>query len=138
MKRFIILTTILLWITLGGFALYLVNRPVSSVSAEKAAFALSSNSLYKQFEENEESANAKYLGKVVELTGTVKSVETDENGDLTLMLPGDEMFGVSCKLNNNENKSAKKIQNGDEVKIKGVCSGKLMDVVLVNCSISRS
>ncbi|MBK6482132.1 MAG: hypothetical protein IPG01_03130 [Chitinophagaceae bacterium] len=34
--------------------------------------------------------------------------------------------------------NGKKINKGDGVTVKGRCSGKLMDVVLINCSISES
>ena len=138
MKRFIILTTLMLWVVLGSFALYYVNRPVANVSAARPAYSLASDAFYNQFEENEDAANQKYLGKVVELSGTVKEIATDENGQLSVILKGDDFFGVSCKLNSETGDTLKNIRAGDAVTIKGICSGKLMDVVLVNCSLEKS
>jgi hypothetical protein len=138
MKRFLILSTLFLWIVLGAFALYYVNRPVSSVAGVKAEFSFPSTSLFQQFEENEEAANSKYLGKVIEVTGVVTGIDTGDDGLVNVTLNGNDMFGVSCKSGDGQAKSIKKLHTGDQVKVKGVCSGKLMDVVLVNCTFEKS
>ena len=138
MKRFLILTTVFLALILGGFAFYYANLPVAGVSGVKPEYSFTSGNLYHEFDENEEASNQKYLGKVIEVSGTVKESVKDENGQASITLDGDGMFGITCKLNDNDSKTASKIQPGDQVKVKGVCSGKLMDVVLVNCSFEKS
>ncbi|MBA2423427.1 MAG: hypothetical protein H0V61_09435 [Chitinophagales bacterium] len=137
MKRLMILTTLLLGISLAVLAVYFINQPVSSLNGTKPDFALSSAALYGKFVQNEDSANKQYLGKIVELSGKVKDYGADENGQMSLILEGDELFGVNCKLNSSGKDVTPKIQKGDQVKVKGVCSGKLMDVILVNCSVEQ-
>jgi hypothetical protein len=138
MKRFIILSTLILWIVLAGFAVFYANRPVSSVSGAKADFSLGSNDFYLQFDQNEEAANQRYLGKIIEVSGIVQEINTDANGEINVTLNGDALFGVSCKLNAGANTSSQQIHKGDVVTVKGICSGKLMDIVLVNCSLEKS
>ena len=138
MKRFIILTTLILWVVLAGFCYYYVNRPMSDVNNKKADYKLESTALYDQFEKNEEVANSKYLDKVIELSGIITQIATDENGGLSVELKGNDMFGVNCKLNDDNYKLLSAVQKGSEIKVKGVCSGKLMDVVLVNCTIENN
>lgn len=137
MKKFIILSTVLLWFALGFFALYLVNRPTASLKATKADFSVSSPDFYAAFEQNETIANQQYLGKVIEVSGTVSEI-TIENGKMNITLAGDDMFGVTCKMNGDGQKLLEKINKGDGIVVKGMCSGKLMDVVLVNCDIQKS
>ncbi|MEO6167926.1 MAG: hypothetical protein ABIO46_14055 [Chitinophagales bacterium] len=138
MKKFIILTTVLIWLSLGLFGWYYVNRPTATLAGTTADFSVKSPVIYSQFNEDEESANQQYLGKVIEVSGTVQDLKVEENGELTITLKGDEMFGVSCKMTGNGDKIAQKIKKGDGVTVKGICSGKLMDVVLVNCSLLKS
>lgn len=138
MKKFILLATVLIWTALGAFAWYYVNRPTGNIASTRADFTVTSSAFYNQFDENEETANQQYLGKVIEVSGKVQEVSLDENGDLSLTLDGNEMFGVICRMNGDGRDIAKKINKGDGIKVKGVCSGKLMDVVLVNCSLLNS
>lgn len=137
MKRFIILSTILIWVALGIFTLYYINRPTGNLDKVSVDYTLTSPMLYAAYNENETAADQQYLGKVIEVSGTVRELVVEENGMVSITLAGDDMFGVSCKMNS-DNGMAKNISKGDGVTVKGRCSGKLMDVVLINCSLSES
>jgi hypothetical protein len=47
------------------------------------------------------------------------------------------MAAITCSFYNEEMAAVKKLTTGAEVVIKGKCTGKLMDVVLNNCSITH-
>lgn len=138
MKKFIILSTVLIWVALGLFGWYYINKPTANLSTATPDYSLTSPVFYAQFNEDEQAANQQYLGKVIEVSGTVQDITVEENGDLNITLTGDEMFGVSCKMSGDGDKLAHKINKGDGITVKGRCSGKLMDVVLVNCSLQNS
>lgn len=138
MKKFIIFSTILIWMGIGIFAWYYVNKPADSLESATPDFSISSPAFIAQFNENEEAATQQYLGKVIEISGTVQDITVEENGNMSITLNGDEMFGVSCKMNKNNEKLIQKVNKGDGIVVKGICSGKLMDVVLVNCSFQKS
>ena len=97
-------------------------------------YALSANELFTAFETDEAAANEKYLDKVVGVEGTVKSVSKDEDGTIsvTLSTAGD-MFGVICQLDNLSTPKRTEFEVGEKVAFKGICTGMLMDVVLVRC-----
>ncbi|MBK9731412.1 MAG: hypothetical protein IPO83_09000 [Chitinophagaceae bacterium] len=138
MKKFIILATLIIWILLGIFGWYYVNRPTGTLESTTPDYSLTSPAFFAQFNNNEEAANQQYLGKVIEVSGTVQDITVEENGRLSITLNGDEMFGVSCKMNADSEKLVQKINKGDGIVVKGRCSGKLMDIVLVNCSLQKS
>ncbi|MEP7128153.1 MAG: hypothetical protein ABI729_04765 [Chitinophagales bacterium] len=138
MKKFIILATLIIWILLGIFGWYYVNRPTGTLESTAPDYSLTSPTFFAQFNENEEAANQQYLGKVIEVSGTVQDITVEENGRLSITLNGDDMFGVSCKMNADSEKLVQKINKGDGIVVKGRCSGKLMDIVLVNCSLQKS
>ncbi len=138
MKRFIILATLLIWIALAIFGWYYIHQPVGSLESTTPDYTVTSPVFFAKFNDNEEAANQQYLGKVIEVSGTVENITVEENGQLSITLSGDDMFGVSCKMNADSEQLVKKLNKGDGIVVKGLCSGKLMDVVLVNCSLQKS
>ena len=131
MKALKIILVLAIISAIGGY--YVYNKPVSGLEDTKPAFTMSSDELFTAFESDETGANKKYLGKIIEVSGTVQSVnhEQDGNTSVTLQTTGG-MFGVICRLDS-LNSSPQGIANGQKVSMKGECSGMLMDVVLVRC-----
>jgi UDP-N-acetylmuramyl pentapeptide synthase len=69
MKKLVLFGIVALVIGLG-VAYYLWNKPHRDIAAEDAAFALTADELFDAFEADETAANAKYLDKVVAVTGS--------------------------------------------------------------------
>jgi hypothetical protein len=66
--------------------------------------------------------------------GTVGEIIQNEQGESTILLKNDAApFGVSCTMQASQKKQISTIQPGDWVVIKGLCTGMLMDVILVQC-----
>ena len=74
---------------------------------------------------------------MIEVKGLVTSLQMTENGSVSVNLKGseEEMFGVSCQFAPELAEELGKIKEGEEVDIKGECSGKLMDVVLTHSAL---
>lgn len=125
---------LLLAIILVGIGIYVYNKPHQNIHKTKPDFELEASELFSQFETNEASANEKYLDKVVQVSGEVKEVNTDEAGQVSITLDaGNLMFGIICKLDELAKHKRSTFQPGEKIKLKGVCTGMLMDVVLVRC-----
>lgn len=102
----------------------------------EADMTLESTALFSAFEANEAEANEKYLDKVIKISGTVKEVNTDEEGNISLTLEsGNELFGVICQMDNLTKQEKTDFKIGEQVTLKGICTGMLMDVVLVRCVV---
>ncbi|MBL7851687.1 MAG: hypothetical protein JNN04_12355 [Cyclobacteriaceae bacterium] len=107
-----------------GVYLY-INKPHRSVQDEEA-LRISADSLFQAFASNEADANAKYLNKVVLVSGKVTSVETNTDGNTVIVLEtGDLMFGVNCTLAEPANPAV-----GQEIVLRGICTGYLADVII--------
>ncbi|AHF17779.1 OB-fold protein [Niabella soli] len=88
------------------------------------------------FNNDEQVATKKYVDKVILINGKVTDIKVEQNGTATVFLDGnDPLASVTCSFYNNEAGNLKTIKPGAMVKIKGVCTGKLMDVVFNKCSI---
>ncbi len=130
MKRLIFLLLAIL--LLAGAAYYFYgefNRELEG--AGKADYTLNCAALFSEFETDEKAANGKYLDKVVEVSGTVQDVSKNKEGKVTVTMDGGMMFGVTCEMFDNE--SINKYKKGQKIKLKGICTGYLSDVVLVRC-----
>ena len=80
----------------GGAAYYLWNKPHQDMQTAHSALTVSAQELFDRYNSDEEAANAEYLGKVITVTGTIRSVSTDP---LKITLDtNDDAFGVLCEL----------------------------------------
>lgn len=136
MKRLLIVALVLA-VAGGGIGYYLWNKPPAGVSHKKPDFTVTPAELLAEFQSNEESANTKYLGKVVQVNGTILEIVPGEQLQMQVVLEtGDFMSRVSCSLEEDRNTFlARKLQKGSAVKIKGECTGILDDIILERCVI---
>jgi hypothetical protein len=118
----------------AGFFLY--QKPSAKIVSANAEHTLSAAQLFDEFNEHESEANTKYLNKVLSVSGIISEISAVDSQGLTILLEtGNPLFGVSCQLP--QGNSTKLLRHGQEVKVKGLCTGKLMDVVLVKCVVEE-
>jgi hypothetical protein len=133
MKKKILIATLVAFLAAGLFAYYLYNKPHQSIADEKPAFNMEASALVAEYDQDEEKANAKYLGKIIEVRGVIAEKSIDKKGKYNITLQGADLSGVGCEFESNAKNKVSKLSEGQEVKIKGICTGVLMDVVLVDC-----
>ena len=133
MNRKTILSVLLVLLLVGGFIGYrMYNKPHRDLAGATADFNLPATELFSDYEADEMGANTKYLDKVIRVSGTITEVNTDETGQTNLTLDaGGLLGGVICQLDP-ANKSTFSV--GQEVSLNGLCTGMLMDVILVRCT----
>jgi len=126
---------LLLLVVIGGaFGFYMYNKPHQNMTKAVADLQITATQIFTDFDTDESQANAKYLDKIVAISGIIKEISTDENGMTSLTLEaGSDMFGVICQMDNLTKHTRTDFQEGEKVKMKGICTGVLMDVVLVRC-----
>jgi hypothetical protein len=102
------------------------------VSARLSAVDLCSN-----YEANEISADDRYKGKVLAVTGKVESIGKDILDDMFVVLAGSNeeysMVGVQCSFSNSQKSTLISLRKGETVTVKGRCDGKMMYVQLKGC-----
>jgi len=134
MKKLIIIAGLFL-IAIGGFiAFKMYNKKHSDLSKIKAEHHLSSVKIFEEFSIDEQSANVKFLNKPIEVSGEIAKIEKAGGGSQNVYLKSDDlMFGVICEMAPGQ--VLNDLKNGDNVVIRGLCSGYLMDVALNRCVI---
>lgn len=117
-------------------ALYLFNMQHKDLQKIRPEYTITASVLQKAFEDNETDASAKYMKKIIEVSGTVESVKTGEGNVTSITFKTDsELSSVICTLVPNFDTS--KLLPGSQVVVRGECSGFLMDVLLNNCVVIK-
>jgi hypothetical protein len=132
MKK-ILIPILLIVVVAAAVGYYMYNKPVASLEKKEADVSVSADQLLTDYETNESEANKKYLGKVVEVNGTVSALTTEEGKHKVQLETSNPIASVIFELE--EGKSIDDLQVGEEAKIKGMCSGYLSDVILVQSTV---
>ena len=131
--RRILLVSALVFIAGVSVFLYQYHKPHKDIAKSEAEAEMTAEELFRIFSEDEAAANAAYLDKVIRVKGTVREVSRDEKGQASVILSAGDMFGVICQLDELTEHPRTDFEPGETVTFKGVCTGMLMDVVLVRC-----
>jgi acetyltransferase-like isoleucine patch superfamily enzyme len=126
-KKLIYKILVIVVFLIMGVALYAYkeyNRKNVDIADTKAAFTLTDLQLINEFTQDQNASNKKYLGKILELSGSIKKIDTDANGYHTLILGNAvNMNSVRCSVDSAFNKDAHNLTVGSSVVIKGICTG---------------
>ena len=121
----------------GIFSLLVACSSGSDIANQDADFILQAASLYEEFDQDESSSNQKYVGKVLEVLGTVSELKSQPDESITLILETNHLGAVYCNFAPAKGPSLSSIAIGETTKIKGICSGFLMDVMIDQCIITN-
>ena len=120
----------------GGVGYYMWHKPHAEIGAPN--FTTTATALAAEFAADEIAANKKYVGSmdkmiVVQVSGTIASVQNDTSGISLGLETGDPINGVSCVLDKFTKQDKTDFKVGETVVLKGICTGKLSDVVIDRC-----
>lgn len=116
----------------GAIGAYILLTPKGEVNMNQTAAAheLNAGALYAAFSQDETSANTKYAGTVIQVSGQLDAVEKNEQGQYQLSLnTEDDMGAIVCTLSETPSDLAL-LEIGNSITIKGRCTGYLFDVVI--------
>jgi hypothetical protein len=113
-------------------ALYFYNLKSTDMAKAKPDYVLTASALQKAFEDDETKASVSYINKIVEVTGKIAAVKPAENSVVSISLVTDsDLSSVICTFPAVSDPSVFRV--GDEIILRGECSGFLLDVLLNNC-----
>jgi hypothetical protein len=136
MRKIIFFASGIALLLFAAWGIYKITKPHHNVEGEDAVASLSAAGLYEEFEKTESLANKKWVGKVLEISGTISAVQESGNY-LSVSLQADGNGGVNCSILKKDMNPDKKLFKGNPVTIKGKCTGFLMDVNMVDCIVMK-
>lgn len=134
-KRKIIIVVIILGL-IGVFVAYkMYNKPHVNVFEKSADVIITADKILEDFSSDENTANTKYLEKIIEIKGAISSIKIENEKGIISLQTNDDFGSVLCHFSIESTKKIKEIQKGQDIVVKGICTGYLMDVILVKCEI---
>jgi hypothetical protein len=100
-------------------------------------FMVTAQQIFKDFEEDELLANKKYVDNLIQINGIIGHISY-ENGMSIIALKGDnDISSIICQMLPEANSNVLKLKKGKQIMIKGICTGYLLDVMMVRCIIAN-
>jgi hypothetical protein len=129
MKKWFTIIVVFLAIAAGGFYAtkwYLRSKPKRDVTKETAV-TITAQTLWDAYNTNEVAADSLYGNKAVQVSGVVKKISQNQDGNTVVLLEtGDPIFGVNCTFKETPNN----ISEGSTISFKGICTGFLSSVTI--------
>lgn len=127
----IILAISVIALACAGYGYKQYMRKNTDLAYARPDLQMTSAELIKTFEADEKLANAKYLDKIIAVSGTVKEISKDEKGYYTVVLgEANSMSNVRCSMDTAHQQKISLIKPGSAVTIKGACTGFNADELL--------
>ncbi|MBT4413422.1 MAG: hypothetical protein HOC83_04975 [Polaribacter sp.] len=138
MNREKIIIVILIFGILGAFVGYKIyNKPHIDVAEKLADISISANEILSEFAADETTANTKYLDKIVAVKGVISETRIEKEKGIITLKTNDDFGSILCHLSAKSTKKMDKLKVGKIVIVKGICTGYLMDVILVKSEITN-
>ena len=113
------------------------NRGLPNLHSIKPAFNVQASDLISQFENDEHQATVQYSDKAISVRGVIGGIQANDTSATVFLNDGSSMTSVICQFSKENKNEVTKFRKNDLVTIKGVCSGFLMDVVMVRCVVDK-
>lgn len=135
-KKTILLTALLLLVLAGVWGWGEFNRKSATADELPVVETVTAQELLDAFSTDEAAATTRFVGateQVVQVSGTIRSMEPVGADKTNVVLDtGNDLAGVVCEFTNDALPAH--WRSGAAVSVKGICTGMLMDVVLVRCA----
>lgn len=117
----------------GYFGYHYFTKNQVSVSEIPAAYSMTSQKLSYLFLSDEKKSNANYVDQIIEVEGAVDTVTFFNNRNTVILQGVNPNTTLICEMDSTEIMQRIKIKKGTKIQLKGICKGRLNDVVLLNC-----
>lgn len=123
-------------LVIGGFVWFIFNQKFEDTIKKNTDYTVNAKDFIKEFHDNNSLANKKYVEKIISVKGIVsdkENLDSTVNIKMSDSLSGDYIIYTFQEQHIEE---AKKIKIGDDVIIKGSCSGGTYSDILQSRYIS--
>ena len=114
-------------------ALKQYNKPHTDIRNSKPEMVMTPPDLIKEFVRDENTATKLYTEKIIQINGIVNDINTSDEKIIVTFKDGESESSVICHMQAEEKSKTLKLQKGQKISVKGMCSGFLLDVMMVRC-----
>ena len=114
-------------------ALNLYNKPHLDVEKSNADIIISIQNLLDDYKKDENFANIKYVDQIIQIKGEISDITIDNGNSIIIFKDSTRASSVMCHMSPEENLKVLKLKKDGEITIKGICTGYLLDVIMIRC-----
>lgn len=108
-------------------------------TAPEPVFTLTAIQMASEYKENEVAADAKYKGKLVQLSGTVDTIGKDIADTPFIAFETENQYEIinriQCMFKTGDTKALSAVSKGQKITLRGTVSGALGNIIVKNCEI---
>ena len=78
-------------------------------------------------------ANGKYVDRVIQISGEISEISIENGNSIIIFKDSTGTSSVMCHMSPEENLKVLKLKKDGEIILKGICTGYLLDVMLIRC-----
>ncbi len=116
-------------------SVYYYNKPHVDVEKSEAAYVLTAQSLIDEYQKDEAVTDKKYSEHVILVKGNILEISTLKGNGVITLNDGDPESSIICHMLPSQNAKTLTLKKGQSINIKGICTGYLLDVIMVRCTI---
>ena len=136
MKKKIVIGILIVLFALIPVVWYIFTVTFDNTADLKPDYKVQSLSFMGEFEQNEKAANAKYVEKLIEVSGSISAIEkADSTANIKMI---DESTGsyLIFAFQPDQKNAINKLKSGQNVVVRGSCSGSVYSEILEVHTIS--
>ena len=115
------------------YALNLYNKPHLNVEKTDADLVINIQDLLDDYKNDENLANGKYVDRVIQISGEISEISIENGNSIIIFKDSTGTSSVMCHMSPEENLKVLKLKKDGEIMLKGICTGYLLDVMLIRC-----
>ncbi|WP_430965835.1 OB-fold protein [Spongiimicrobium sp. 2-473A-2-J] len=109
------------------------NKPHTDVEKSEVAYKVTARNLIWEYQEDEMQTDQKYAEQVIQVQGQIIHTEWVKDHYVVTLDGGNLEAGIICHMQPDQGALVTDIEKGREISVKGICTGYLLDVMLVKC-----
>lgn len=121
-------------VVIGLFIFFKIyNKPHVNVNKATAEVTITADNMLSDYQNDELMANEKYVDKVVQIRGIISNISFENGNSIITLKDPDQSSSIICHMLPEENLSVLNLKKESQINIKGICTGYLLDVMMVRC-----
>lgn len=113
------------------------STPTKMEEPKEEAIKVTATKLAEDYDNNEIAADQKYKGKIVEITGTLKSIEA-MLGSQFITIEGNQILSdIQCFFDKSKESELAALQKNKSITVRGRVDGKSLNVGVKECEIVK-
>lgn len=118
------------------FIINLYNKPFIDIKKSTSKLEITAQEILNDYRADENSANEKYVDNLIQIKGEIADISFAKGISIITLKDTSGLSSIICQMLPEDNLNVLKLKKGNQVLIKGICTGYLIDVMMVRCVLN--